>query len=167
MKKDIKKFITKCYTCQQNKYETVAPPGLLHPLPIPDRTWSDISMDFIVGLPNCKGNSVIMVVVDRLSKYTHFVPMSHPYSATSVAQSFIDNVFKLHGLPNTIVSDQDPVFIGHFWKELFRLQNSKLCLSSGYHPQTDGQTEVMNRCLETYLRCFIAGQPKKWVQWLP
>ncbi|KAB2608149.1 hypothetical protein D8674_011317 [Pyrus ussuriensis x Pyrus communis] len=124
-------------------------------------------MDFIVGLPNCKGKSVIMVIVDRLSKYSHFIALAHPYNASIVAQLFIEHVFRLHGMPNSIVSDRDPVFVNAFWKELFRLQGSKLCMSSGYHPQSDGQTEVMNRCLETYLRCFVGGQPRKWVQWLP
>ncbi|KAM1132447.1 hypothetical protein FF1_046837 [Malus domestica] len=166
MKNDVKLFVSECHICQQHKYETVAPPGKLMPLPIPERIWADISMDFIVGLPNCKGKTVIMVVVDRLSKYSHFVPMAHPYTAASVAQLFLEHIFKLHGMPNSIVSDRDPIFISAFWKELFKLHNAKLCMSSGYHPQTDGQTEVMNRCLETYLRCFVGGQPKKWVQWL-
>ncbi|KAM1291076.1 hypothetical protein ACFX2H_018035 [Malus domestica] len=124
-------------------------------------------MNFIVGLPNCKGKSVIWVIVDRLSKYAHFIAMSHPYTASSVAQLFVEHIFKLHGMPNSIMSDRDPVFTSAFWKELFKLQNSSLCMSSGYHPQSDGQSEVMNRCLETYLRCFVGGQPKKWVQWLP
>ncbi|KAM1393842.1 hypothetical protein ACFX2F_029952 [Malus domestica] len=108
-----------------------------------------------------------MVVVDRLSKYAHFIALSHPYTAMSVVQAFIEFVFKLHGMPSSIVSDRDPVFINAFWREFFKLQGSKLCMSLGYHPQNDGQTEVMNRCLETYLRCFIVGQPKKWVNWLP
>ena len=76
-------------------------------------------------------------------------------------------MFQLHGMPNSIVSDRDPVFISAFWREFFKLQGAKLCMSLGYHPQTDGHTEVMNHCLETYLRCFVGGQPKKWVQWLP
>lgn len=80
-------------------------------------------MDYIVGLPNCKGKSIAMVIVDRLSKYANFVPMSHPYTASSVAQLFIENIFKLHGIPNSIVSDRDPVFIGAFWRELFKLHN--------------------------------------------
>lgn len=117
-------------------------------------------MDFLVGLPNCKGKSVIWVVVDRLSKYAHFVPMSHPYTASSVAQLFVEYIFKLR---SSIVSDRDPVFINAFWKELFKLQNFKLCMNLGYHPQSDGQYEVMNMFLETYLKCFVGGQPRKWV----
>ncbi|KAM1013601.1 hypothetical protein FF1_043513 [Malus domestica] len=114
-------------------------------------------MDFIVDLPNWKGKTVIWVVVHRLSKYTHFVPMSHPYTASSVAQLFIEHIFKLHGMPSSIVIDRDSIFLSAFWRELFKLQNSKLCMSSRYHPQSDGQSEVMNKCFETYLRCFVGG----------
>lgn len=167
MKGDIKLFISECPTCQQHKYETIAPPGLLQPLSIPERIWTNINIDFIVGLPLSKGKFVIMVVVDRLSKYAHFIPLAYPYTATTVTHSFLENVFKLHGLPSTIVSDRDPIFLSTFSKEIFKLQGSKLCMSSGYHPQSDGQTEVVNRCLETYHRCFVSFQPKKWTIWLP
>ncbi|TQD92478.1 hypothetical protein C1H46_022039 [Malus baccata] len=166
MKRNIKEWVAECRTCQQNKYETISPPGLLQPLPLPQQIWTDISMDFICGLPNCKGKSVILVVVDKLSKYAHFIALGHPYTAAIVAQEFVDNVFKLHGMPLTIVSDRDTLFLSAFWKDFFKLQGSKLCMSLGYHPQSDGQTEVVNRCLETYLRCFTSFQPKKWLQWL-
>ncbi|KAI5343985.1 hypothetical protein L3X38_011862 [Prunus dulcis] len=132
----------------------------------PDKVWTDISMDFIVGLPPCQGKSVIFVVVDRLSKYAHFIALSHPYSAAIIAQLFVDHVFKLHGMPSSIVCDKDPVFVSGLWKEFFKLHDVALRMSSGDHPHTDGQTEVVNRCLETYLRCFVAAQPKKWLLWL-
>lgn len=102
MKLNIKKFVFACVIFQQNKYETIAP---LQPLPIPQQIWASVSMDFIVGLANSKGKTVIMVVIDRLSKFAHFVALSHPYNATSVAQLFVDHVFKLHGMPTNIVSD--------------------------------------------------------------
>jgi hypothetical protein len=166
MRSDIRTYIAECEVCQRHKYKTLSPAGLLQPLPVPDYIWSKLSMDFIDALPNSRGYTVIMVVVDRLSKAAHFVALKHPYTATSVARAFMDNIIKLHGLPKSIVSDRDRIFTSKFWQELFQLQGTKLKLSSGYHPQTDGQTEVVNRCLETYLRCFVSTQPKQWVQWL-
>jgi hypothetical protein len=159
--------VVECEVCQRNKGETVKSPGTLQPLPIPPDIWKDISMDFITGLPKSGNKSVIMVVVDRLSKYAHFCALPHPFTASTVAQIFMDQVFKLHGMPKSIVSDRDPTFTSNFWQELFKLQGTQLHLSSAYHPQTDGQTEVVNKCLETYLRCFASEKQHQWAQWLP
>eukprot|EP00268_Persea_americana_P032725 TRINITY_DN32261_c0_g1_i2.p1 TRINITY_DN32261_c0_g1~~TRINITY_DN32261_c0_g1_i2.p1 ORF type:complete len:206 (+),score=14.11 TRINITY_DN32261_c0_g1_i2:58-618(+) len=123
-------------------------------------------MDFIDGLPKSKGKSTIYVVVHRLSKYAHFIPISHPYTAVSVAQIFFDQIFWLHGMPQSIVCDRDPTFTNTFWKEIFQLNGTKLNYSSSYHPQTDGQTEVTNQTVEMYLRCFNSDKPKEWVRWL-
>lgn len=123
-------------------------------------------MDFIEGLPRSQGYEVIMEVVDRLSKYAHFLPIARPYTALSVARAFMDQIFKLHGMPPSIISDRDLVFTSIFWKELFKLQGTQLKHSSAYHPQTDGQTEVMNRCLESYLCYFVGVQPQEWAKWL-
>ncbi|GJW21472.1 putative mitochondrial protein [Tanacetum coccineum] len=142
-------------------------PGLLQPLPIPQQIWQDVSMDFIDGLPVSNGKTVIMVVVDRLSKYAHFVSMAHPYTAVQVAGLFLDNIYKLHGLPKTIVSDRDKVFTSLFWKSLFKMLKVELHLSSAYHLQTDGQTEAVNKTLECYLRCMTGEKPKEWTNWLP
>jgi transposase InsO family protein len=123
-------------------------------------------MDFVKGLPLSQGYNVIMVVVDRLSKYAHFVPLKHSYTTVSVAKCFLNNVVKLHGMPLSIVSDHDKIFISTFWKSLFKLHGTTLCYSSSYHPQSDGQIEVVNRTLEQYLYCFSYDQPKGWMEWL-
>ncbi|KAF8397183.1 hypothetical protein HHK36_016090 [Tetracentron sinense] len=122
LKKDVKRYVASCDICQRSKSESIASPGLLQPLPIPSKVWTDISMDFIDGLPSSNGKTVVFVVVDRLSKYAHFIPLSHPYTAAQVALAFVDHVFKLHGMPSSIVSDRDAVFTSGFWRELFRLQ---------------------------------------------
>lgn len=166
MAKDIHAYIRACTVCQRCKYDTAASLGLLQPLPIPEGVWMDISMDFIDALPVSNGKSVILVVVDRLSKAAHFIALRHPYTAASVAQAFLDNVFKLHGMPRSIASDRDAVFTSAFWQELFKLQGCSLNLSTTYHPQSDGQTEMVNRCLETYLRCMTSDKPQMWSRWL-
>jgi hypothetical protein len=128
MKTDIKTFVRECQVCQENKHETVLPVGLLQPLPIPSRVWSDISLDFIKGLPLSQGFSVILVVVDRLTKYGHFLPLAHPYSASQVAQLFMANIFKLHGMLST-------QFTSSFWRELFCLQGKYLRCYAGAKPK--------------------------------
>ena len=123
-------------------------------------------MDFVEGLPVSEGYSVILVVVDRQTKYAHFLPVKHPFTAHSIAKTVLDYVIKLHGFPHTIVTDRDKIFLCIFWKELFKLHDTQLLMSSAYHPQMDGQTERVNQCLEMYLRCAVHDSPKKWCQWL-
>jgi hypothetical protein len=156
MKQDIRNFLAQCEVCQCNKGETVKSPGIVQPLPIPPTIWKDISMDFITGLPKSGNKSVIMVVVDHLSKYAHFFTLPHPFTASTVAQIFMDQVFKLDGMLHSIVFYRDPTFTSNFWQEMIKLQGTQLNLILAYHPQTDGQMEVVNKCLETYLRCFAS-----------
>lgn len=107
------------------------------------------------------------MIVDRLSKFAHFLPLSHPFMVKQVAKAFLENIYKLYGLPKTIVCDRDPVFVSHFWQELFCLHRVNFNMSSYYHPQIDGQSEAVNRCLEMYLLCFSRNSPKSWSSWLP
>lgn len=124
-------------------------------------------MDFIEGLPKSDGFEVIMVVVDRLTKFAHFIPLKHPFTASQVARALWDNVIKLHGVPLTIVSDRDRVFTSSIWRELLSTAGTKLLYSTAYHPQTDGQTERVNQCLEMYLCTAVHDTPKQWRRWLP
>lgn len=130
----VRDFVRACATCQRNKTEALHPAGLLHPLEVPAIVWTEISMDFIEGLPRVHGKSVILTVVDRFSKYAHFIALSHPYTAISVAKAFFEGVVRLHGFPASIVSDRDPVFTGHVWRDLFKLAGVQLCMSTAFHP---------------------------------
>jgi hypothetical protein len=121
MKQDVHTFVVECDVCQCNKGETVKAPGTLQPLLIPPTIWRDISMDFIVGLTKSGNKLVIMVVIDHLSKYSHLCALQNPFTASTVAQLFMDHVFKLHDMPHSIVSDRDPTFTNNFWKELSKL----------------------------------------------
>nr|KYP46454.1 Transposon Ty3-I Gag-Pol polyprotein [Cajanus cajan] len=167
MQKDVKEFVQQCLVCQQAKSATTLPAGLLQPLPIPMQIWEDLAMDFITGLPLSHGFTVILVVIDRLSKYAHFFTMKTDYTSKQVAEIFVKNVVKLHGFPKTIVSDRDKVFTSQFWQHLFKLSGTTINLTTAYHPQSDGQSEALNKCLEMYLRCFTHDSPKDWAQLLP
>ncbi|WVZ04461.1 hypothetical protein V8G54_025267 [Vigna mungo] len=167
MHKDIMAFTQQCRVCQQAKTSTTLPAGLLQPLPIPHQIWEDITMDFIVGLPPSEGFTVIFVIVNRLSKYAHFAPLKSDFNSKKVAEVFLFTVVKLHGFPNSIVSNRDKVFTSSFWQHLLKLSGTTLNLSTAYHPQSDGQSEVVNKCLKMYLRCFTYETPKAWLKFLP
>jgi hypothetical protein len=123
-------------------------------------------MDFVERLPLSGSANTILVVVDKFSKFAHFLPLRHPFTAAVVAKLFIDQVYCLHGMPKSIISDRDKIFTSHFWQLLFKLAGSSLRHSSSYHPQSDGQTEYVNQCLETFLRCFTQACPSHWSHWL-
>lgn len=159
--------MAECMVCQKNKGETIKSPGLLQPLSIPSQRWEEVSMDFITGLPKSEGKNVIMVAVDRLTKYDHFCALPHPFVASIVATTFRDTIQKLHGTPKIKVSDRDPIFTSNFWTDLFSCLGTQLARSSSYHPQSDGKTKVVNKCLEGYLCCFTSDKQARWVQWLP
>lgn len=120
-------------------------------------------MDFIEGFPKVHGKSVILTVVDRFSKYAHFIPLAHLYTASLVAGLFFHEVVCLHGMPSSIISDRDSVFTSNFWTELFQLAGIRLRMSSAFHPQSDSQTEATNHIITMYLRCLSSDYPRQWV----
>jgi hypothetical protein len=166
VRQDVESFVKQYQVCQQAKHELCKYPGLLQPLPVPAQSWIDISMNFVEGLPNSNGYTIILVIVDRFTKYGHFYPIKHPFTAATIAQVFLDNVVKLHVVPKFIVSDRDKMFTSLFWSELFKLLRTDLKLSSAYHPQSDGQTERVNHCLEMFLMCAVQETSKQWTKWL-
>jgi len=168
MTRSIKSYIADCESCSRNKPRLSKPPGHLEPLQIPQQRWRDISMDFILELPKTKkGFNSIWVVVDRLTKRTHFVATTKDVTATGVAEMFMDHIWRHHGMPESIVSDRDTKFTSKFWTEVFKVLGTKLKMTVSYRPQGDGQTERQNRTLEEYLRCFVNPLQDDWDQHLP
>ena len=166
MRADVHNFVAACIDCQHSKYEARKPAGLLCPLPVPHAPWEDLSLDFIVGLPSYLGHTTILVVVDRFSKGVHLGMLQPNYTAHKVTTLFMEITGKIHGMPKSLVSDRDPLFISRFWQELFKLNGTKLRMSSSYHPQSDGQTEVINRVIEQFLRAFVHTKPATWGKFL-
>jgi hypothetical protein len=119
LKTYVQRFVAECLVFQKNRVETIKIPGLLQQLAISIQCWEEVSMDFITGLPKYEGKSVIMVIFDRLAKYTHFFSLSHPFKSSTVATTFMETIQKIHGSQKIILSDRDPIFTGHFWTELF------------------------------------------------
>ena len=134
LKRDVEEFVHQCAVCQHAKHEHTRPAGLLAPLPIPSAPWEDLTMDCIEGLPASESCNSIMVVVDRFTKFVHFVPLRHPFTAATVARAFWDNIVKLYGIPSSIVSDRDKIFTSHLWRELLAGAGTKLLYSTAYHP---------------------------------
>jgi len=138
LKRDLAQFVYACLICQKSKVEHQKPVGLLAPLDVPEWKWDSISMDFVTSLTNTpKGHDAIWVIVDRLTKSAHFIPINISFPVSQLAEIFIREIVKLHGVPSSIVSDRDPRFTSRFWKSLQEALGSKLSLSSAYYPQTD------------------------------
>ncbi|KAJ9512165.1 hypothetical protein QJQ45_012680 [Haematococcus lacustris] len=167
MEQTVREYVRTCDQCQRNKATNQVPPGLLQPLPIPNRNWQHVSMDFIGPLPpTSHGYDMVVTVVDKLSKMLHLIPTTATATAPDIAKLFFDHVFKHHGLPEAIVSDRDPKFTSDFWTSLFHLTGTRLLMSSAYHPQTDGQSERANRTVEDMLRPYLNHHKTDWDQHL-
>jgi len=153
---EIRDYVMGCSVCQQKKAVHRVHAELLQLLKLPEQKWANVSMDFIMGLPRSeKGNDGILTVVDRATKMVHVVPVMQTITAAETARLYWDKIGRLHGVPCSIVSDRDPRFVSKFWQELWRVWGSTLHMSSAHHPQTDGQSEAMNRAVEMVLRCVL------------
>jgi len=157
------KHVQECASCQANKTGHRLPTGLLQNLPVPERRWESVSLDFITGLPITKGgNTQIVVFIDRLTKMTHLAALKEDATAMDVVRVFRREVFRLHGLPRNLVSDRDAKFTSQLWKDIFRLLGTKLNMTTAYHPQGDGQVENMNKTLEDMLRAWVCASLNDW-----
>ena len=163
LKNTVQDYVKSCDVCQRTKNSTQKPFGLLQPLSVPTQKWESISMDFITPLPKpARGNAGLFVVVDRLTKLIRIAATPAHVDAPEVARLFHTHVYRHHGLPLEIISDRDPIFMSKFWTNLFGMLRVKLRPSSAYHPETDGQTEVVNRKVEEILRCFVNHNQSNW-----
>ncbi|KAJ9541625.1 LOW QUALITY PROTEIN: hypothetical protein OSB04_028131 [Centaurea solstitialis] len=168
MKKDIAYFVERCVTCLQVKIEHQRPYGKLQQLPILEWTWEHVTMDFVTKLPRTpKGYDTIWVIVDRLSKSAHFLPMKETYSMERLTRLYIAEIVRLHGTPVSIVSDRDARFTSTFWQSFQREMGTRVNLSTAYHPQTDGQSERTIQTLEDMLRACVMDFGGSWEDHLP
>ncbi|KAI3747412.1 hypothetical protein L6452_09868 [Arctium lappa] len=168
LKKDIAHFVEQCLTCLKVKAEHQRPYGELQSLEIPVWKWDEIMMDLVTGLPQSpKGHDAIWVIVDRLTKSAHFLPIKETYSLEKLARLYIDEIVTRHGVPSSIVSNRDARFSSAFWRSLQRELGSQLKLSTTYHPQTDGQSERTIQTLEDMLRACVIDFKGSWEIHLP
>ena len=167
MRSDATSYVQTCPTCQMVKADHRKKAGPLQPIPPPERKWSQITTDLVTDLPEADGYTAVAVFVDRLTKMVHFAPCTKEVTAPEYARIFVKTVFRHHGLPEVIISDRDPRFTSKFWTTLFELLGTDLWFSTAFHPQTDGQSEVMIRTLENFLRPYVERNPRTWVQQLP
>ncbi|GJP40371.1 hypothetical protein CLOM_g24641 [Closterium sp. NIES-68] len=159
---DVQGYVAACPICQRMKSSHPRPTRLLQPLEPPQRPWQHVTMDFVTGLPaGPNGNDAVLVVVDRLTKMSHFAPCRTTITAEETARLFISTVGRLHGIPAAIISDRDPKFTSKFWQDMWARYGTRLQFSSAYHPQTDGQTERTNQTMEQLIRTNFPDR-KKW-----
>ncbi|KAL0200244.1 hypothetical protein M9458_003431, partial [Cirrhinus mrigala] len=166
LRRDVQEYVQACTICARSKTTNSPSTGELQPLPIPKRPWSHISVDFVTGLPESQGKNTILTIVDRFTKAVHLVALTGLPSAKTTAELILEHVVRLHGFPKDIVSDRGPQFTAKFWQAFCRLVGTTSSLSSGFHPQTNGQTERANQQLERFLRCFAGEHQRSWARYL-
>ena len=166
MSRDIKRFVTSCDICQKAKFKRHAPQGLLQPIPIPEKPFDVVTMDFIPELPTSNEFDNILVVVDKLTKFALFIPTTSNINEIDTAKLFFKHIVSQYGLPQQIITDRDSRWTGSFWKELCEHMNIRRSLTTAHHPQADGQTEIMNQILETALRSYVAPSRDNWSELL-
>ena len=168
MKRDVSEFVTKCLVCQRVKVEHQVPSGLLQPIRIPEWKWDRITMDFVVGLPlTRRKHDSVWVIVDRLTKSAHFLPVRTDYSLDKLAELYIKDIVRLHGIPVSIISDEDPRFTSRFLGKLQEALGTQLNFSTTFHPQTDGQLERVIQILEDMLRGCVIDYEGSWDRHIP
>uniref|UniRef100_A0A670JBN2 Gypsy retrotransposon integrase-like protein 1 n=1 Tax=Podarcis muralis TaxID=64176 RepID=A0A670JBN2_PODMU len=167
MRGEVEDYVARCDTCQRAKPVHRAPAGLLEPLQTPFEPWERVALDFVTDLPSSRGKTAVLVVVDLFTKMAHFIPCAKVATAEQTAKLFIDHVFRVHGLPRSILSDRGRQFVSSFWHKLLGILNVKINLASARHPQTNGQAERVSAIMQQYLRCYANQQPSTWVDYLP
>ena len=165
MKEQVQQYVKHCQHCEKGKATNKAPAGELLPLPTPQGPWQDITVDF-TEMPVSLGYNNILVVVDRFSKEAVFIPCTKEENALTTAELFRDHVWCQHGLPSSVVSDCGSIFASHFMGELYKILEIKRKMSTAFHPQTDGQTERLNREINTYLRIYVSDRQQDWAKWI-
>ncbi|KAI2646936.1 Retrotransposon-like protein 1 [Labeo rohita] len=166
LRRDVQEYVQACNICARSKSPNAPSTGELQPLPVPKRPWTHISLDFVSGLPDSQGKNTILTIVDRFSKAVHLVALSGLPSAKTTAELILEHVVRLHGFPKDIISDRGPQFTAKFWQAFCHLVGTTSSLSSGFHPQTNGQTERANQQLERFLRCFASEHQRSWASYL-
>ena len=167
MKKDVADFVVKCLTCLQVKAEHQRPGGTLQSLDVPEWKWDKITMDLVTGLPRtAKGFDTIWVIVDRLTKTTHFLPVRMTYTTAQYARLYLDRIVPMHGVPISIISDRGTQFTSRFWRSFQEALGTQLRFSTAFHPQTDGQSERTIQILEDMLRACVLEFESNWDQHL-
>ncbi|KAL0172165.1 hypothetical protein M9458_032476, partial [Cirrhinus mrigala] len=166
MARDVRQYVQGCKECAMSKSPRHLPAGKLHPLPVPNRPWSHLGVDFMTDLPSSDGNTCILVTIDRFSKFCRLIPLKGLPTALETAEILFNHVFRYYGIPEDIVSDRGPQFISRVWRSFFRLLGVTISLSSGYHPQTNGQTERKIQEVGRFLRTFCHGHQDSWNQFL-